>query len=87
MHIQLREFIDRHCDQHPAALLQVSEFLRHFRDSLPAKSRGSWSRGRVLTDLAQAGFVIGTQHKIAMIGGLALRGEWREIDGRLMLAR
>jgi hypothetical protein len=83
MHKVLAQFINQRCARHPAARVQLAEFVRAFRRELPASALGSWSRQRIITDLQQAGFPVGIDQKVYWIGGLGI-GEWREQGGQLI---
>jgi hypothetical protein len=81
----LRSYIANHCTEHPAARMQLVEFVRQFKASQPAKTRDSWTRGRIVAELVRAGYVIGVDQKVAWIGGLSLRGAWVEKNGSMIL--
>jgi hypothetical protein len=83
----LRQFLREHCAQHPAARTPLVEFVRAFQDRLSARDKDAWPRGRVIAELVQAGFKIGQcDDKRYWLAGVALRGQWTEQGGRLVLA-
>ena len=82
----LRAFVAERCIQNSAAVTQLRELLDVFRATLPAKARASWPRDRVISELSRAGFKVGLIDKTAHVAGLALRGQWQEVDGRLELS-
>jgi len=81
----LLTFVSRHCIRVPTGVFELKAFCEAFYDQLPPAARQSWTRSRVVGELTRAGFPIGMNHGIAMIGGLAPRGQLRERDGRLEL--
>ena len=85
MHDHLLRFISNHCVRFPSAAYELKQFCADFYDTLPPAARKSWRRGRVVAALTLGGFPVGMNHGIAMVGGLAPRGQYRERDGRLEL--
>jgi hypothetical protein len=82
---QLSIFVSNRCIRVATGVFELKAFCEAFYDSLPPAARNSWRRSRVVGELTRAGFPIGMNHGIAMIGGLAPRGQLRERDGRLEL--
>lgn len=87
MHDHLLSFVSNRAIRVPSGVFELKAFCQEFYEFLPAAARASWRRSRVVADLTQAGFPVGMHHGIAMIGGLAPRGQLREVDGRLEFAR
>ena len=82
----LRAFLSERCIPNPAAVTQLKDLLGSFRATLPPKVKASWPRQRFVSELARGGFVIGEIDRVAHIAGISLRGQWREVNGRLELA-
>lgn len=83
----LARFLRQHCAQHPAARTPLVEFVRAFHDSLPARDKDTWPRGRVVNELIEAGFKVGiADDKRYWLAGVALNGQWTARGGRLVLA-
>ena len=85
MNAALRHFVNFYCVEHPAARMQLIDFVRAFKARQPARDRDSWTRGRVTQELVKAGFQIGTDAKVYWIACVALRGSWVERDGAMIL--
>lgn len=82
----LRAYITRRYQQHPAATVPLKDFAVGFIDSLPAKERAAWTRGRLVAELVRAGYVVGTLERVQHVARLAPRGGvWTERNGRLEL--
>jgi hypothetical protein len=76
------------CHRSPAARVPVAEFLKAFRLAHP-EAVTAWPRGRVVAELAAAGYRIGyDRRQVAWIIGLSVDDgpTWtvRESDGRLV---
>lgn len=86
MRTSLLAYINCECDSWYAAKIKVKDFCDGFRDWLPAFERAHWERWRIVDELQQAGFEIGTaDDKCAYICGLGPRGAWRVKAGKLVL--
>ncbi len=82
MDYELRAFVAR-CARHRAAIYPAAKFVDDFRKSLDPRNQAAWPRGRVLAELATAGFPIGELNDVQQIGGIAPAGKWSVIGGRL----
>jgi hypothetical protein len=83
----LRDFVNERCIRSAAAVWQVCDLVKHFHAALPPAARKEWPRGRIINELLAAQFMVGFKNQTYHVAGIAPRGEWRTINGRLELAR
>lgn len=76
----LSEFVGQ-CDRHPTAIYPLADFIRDFRRATSDQR----PRGEIVAAMAAAGHAIGKRGLVACIGGLGPRGEWRAVNGALVL--
>lgn len=82
---ELKSFLVEHCTRSPAAVVPVIALMRAFRQSLPPDAQGEWTRQRLVSELLASGLTCGVRNKTYHVAGLALRGQWKAINGRLTL--
>jgi hypothetical protein len=83
---RLIQFVNVQCVQFPTARMPLIEFTRAFRESLPARFQDDWPHGRIVAELAEAGFRCGIDQKTYHVAGLALKGTWQiDARGRMVL--
>jgi hypothetical protein len=83
----LSNFINFQSVQFPGAREQLFEFVARFKQSLPARTRDDYTRGRIVAELAQLGFQIGIDRKVFWVAGIAPRGHYESVNGRMTLQR
>lgn len=87
MNPTLAAFVRAHFHRSATGLVPLKEFSAAFADSLPEADRDSWTRARLVGELARGGFAIGIANRVQCIAGLApRRAHWEQRDGRLELA-
>ena len=70
------------CPRSQGTSCKVRDFITAFRNTLPAAERAAWRRGRIIAEMAKAGYELGTdtERRANFLGvGLPLR----IVDGRL----
>lgn len=82
----LRSYIDSRYVRVPAAVSPVAELVHDFRASLPPAERREWTRQRVIAELLAHGLTCGVRDRVYHVAGLAPRGEWKSVNGKLELA-
>ena len=78
----LDEFLRSRCAR--AGAVKVKDLLAAFREALPPQQRSRWTRGRLMVELANAGFAIGEVDGIATVAGLSLPIAYTVENGRLV---
>lgn len=84
MHHLLQTFVDQRCVKHPSAHVPLADFMRAFRETIPASAVESWRRDRAIENLRRGGFAVGIINRVHFVGGLALNHQWREQGGQLV---
>ena len=84
----LARFLTDRAIRCPSGSYSLKDFAADFIGQLPAKASDSWRRSRLVAELTAAGFPVAVDPRTRtyVVGGLAPRGQLREVDGRLELA-
>jgi len=79
----LRRFIRDNYAENPAAAIPLRELAEAFRATLPEDDR-SWTRQRLLSELARGGYQLGTIDKVLHVAGLVPKhAVLRSVGGQL----
>lgn len=81
----LKAFLGGRYVRQPLAVSPVAAIVRDFRETLPAAERHEWTRQRLVSELLAAGYVCGVRDKVYHVAGIAPRGSWQEVQGKLEL--
>jgi hypothetical protein len=67
--------------------MPLIEFIRAFREFVPARFHDEWNRDRIVSELNECGFKLGLDSdKRHHVAGLALRGTWTiDPQGKMVL--
>lgn len=81
----LAEFLRSRCAR--TGSIKVKDLLAAFRQTLPPDDRPRWTRGRLMVELANAGFAIGEVKGTATVANLSLPLSYVVDNGKLVKQR